>query len=145
MNARVYAVVTIGGCAGGATRLAIDVPVHTAHWAWDIMAINVVGAGLLGALTAWASLHRAPWWLPALGPGFLGGFTTFSAMASPHPQSQWQAPVALVMTLVTASLAAAGGWGIGHRLWAATDPPLNPDDAEARVEGFESDTSERPS
>ena len=88
--------VLVGGTIGTGLRLAIDaaLPHGDTDFPLPTLAINVVGAFLLGALVAriWAS---APSWLKAgLGAGLLGSFTTFSALA-----------VSLV------SLSAAGEWG----------------------------------
>lgn len=78
--------VFIGGAAGTAARqgAALVVPVVDG-FPWPIVAVNVVGAFLLGALLA--VLLRAP--SPRrrrlrllLGTGFLGGFTTYSALAT---------------------------------------------------------------
>lgn len=140
--ARVYAVVFLGACIGGAARLAIDRALDLGAWSWDIVAINLVGSALLGALLGWFATHRAPWWIPGIGPGALGGFTTFSAMASPHPDGQLPALVLLLGTLVGGSIAAALGWraaeslALGH---GAQRLPLDADQVEAEVEGYDGD------
>lgn len=140
--ARVYAVVFVGACLGGAARLAIDRAMDLGAWSWDIVAINLVGSWLLGALMGWFATHRAPWWIPGLGPGALGGFTTFSAMASLHPDAPLPGLVLLVGTLVGASIAAALGWrgaeSLALRLGAQT-LPLDADLVEAEVEGYDGD------
>ncbi|WP_243855079.1 CrcB family protein [Diaminobutyricimonas sp. TR449] len=73
--------VFLGGAAGTGLRFAVDIlfpapsgfPVAT-------LAINLLGSFALGVLVGWL-WPAAPHWLrAALGPGFLGGFTTFSAV-----------------------------------------------------------------
>lgn len=131
--------VFLGGCVGGAARMAIDLAVASDAWAWDIVAINVVGSALLGAVLGWFSTRVVPWWAPGLGPGVLGGFTTFSALASPHPEHTVPALWALGITLAASTVAAAVGWAAGERAGALRHPgvPIEEDDAvEAEVEGF---------
>jgi CrcB protein len=73
-----------GGALGALARWAVteSFPTHPGHFPWAVLAVNVVGAGLL------ALLPRAPWvarrtWLPLfLGTGVLGGFTTMSAAST---------------------------------------------------------------
>ena len=116
MTPAAAALVFIGGCAGGACRLAIDHAIETQDWAYDIVAINVAGSALLGAVTGWWSVRGQRWWTPLVGPGLLGGFTTYSAMAAPHPDAPWQAAVSLVATLVLCAVAAAGAWSLARRI-----------------------------
>ena len=72
--------IALGGAAGTGLRLLAGglVLSATPPGPLRLLAINVVGAGLLG----WA-LARRPLpdrWMPALITGLLGGFTTFSTM-----------------------------------------------------------------
>jgi CrcB protein len=109
----------LGGCLGGAARIAIDELVTT-HGAvpWDIVAINVIGSFALGVVAARAAAHGTRWWTPLVTTGVLGGFTTFSAIAA----LQWTQNVSLAATVtvlaattVAAVVAAAVGWRIGMR------------------------------
>ena len=136
---RVYVAVFLGACIGGPSRFAIDRAFSSGAWSWDIVAINVVGSALLGALMGWFAVHEAPWWVPGLGAGVLGGFTTFSAMAAPHPHAPVPGYVLLVGTLLVASIAAAVGWRVSESIalrHGPTRPPLDIEMAEAEVEGF---------
>ena len=45
---------------------------------WTIFAVNVVGAGVLALLPAFAAVRRRELLPPLLGTGVLGGFTTLS-------------------------------------------------------------------
>ena len=75
--------VLAGGLVGTSLRLAIDavIPPGTDGFPISTLIVNSVGAFVLGALVArfWPV---APGWVKAgLGPGLLGSFTTFSAVA----------------------------------------------------------------
>lgn len=73
----------MGGLCGTALRVGLglwfpDGPGFPA----TTLAINVAGTAALGALTSyWQISHRGAGWLRAgIGTGFLGAFTTFSAL-----------------------------------------------------------------
>lgn len=137
---RVYAAVFVGGSLGGAVRLAIDHAIDLGSWSWDIVAINIVGSALLGAVVGWFAMHDAPWWIPGLGAGVMGGFTTFSAMAAPHQDAPVPGFVLLVGTLVGASIAAGLGWRLAESVALRHGNrrlPLDVEHAEAEVEGYE--------
>jgi CrcB protein len=130
----------LGACIGGPARFAIDRAFNLGAWSWDIVAINVVGSALLGALLGWFAVHDMPWWIPGIGAGVLGGFTTFSAMAEPHPDAPIPAYVLLIGTLLVASIAAAVGWRVSEAIalrHGPNRPPLDMEESEAEVEGFD--------
>lgn len=121
--------VFVGGAVGGALRLAIDALISPAGAGVpvDIVAINIVGALLLGVMSAWVARHGQRPWVPAVGTGALGSFTTFSALAVlpwVTSASALEALGVVAGTLTCAILAAALGWWLGERLAAAT--PANP-------------------
>ena len=124
--------IALGGAAGTGLRLLAGGLVLSAAppGPLRLLAINVLGAGLLG----WA-LARRPLpdrWMPALLTGLLGGFTTFSTMVvqagtlghdaglvAPGSARMTAAGLALVAAYLTASI----GLGIaallvGRRLGA---------------------------
>lgn len=75
--------VFVGGLIGTTLRVLIDVAV--AHdldqFALSTLLVNTVGSFVLGLLVA-ALWPRVPGWVRVgLGPGILGSFTTFSALA----------------------------------------------------------------
>jgi CrcB protein len=107
--------VGLGGAAGIAVR-ALATPPHVAT-AFPVatFVINVVGAGLLGLLVE--RLARRPssprtHRLGLLGTGFLGGFTTYSALAVDTVQllRLGQTGLALAYALGTLVIGALATW-----------------------------------
>lgn len=81
-----YMAIGLGGGLGAIIRVAITrrIPfVDPLHFPLKILLINAIGCFLMGALAEYIALY----WSPNenirafLVPGFLGGFTTFSAFA----------------------------------------------------------------
>ncbi|MBX9472257.1 fluoride efflux transporter FluC [Microcella sp.] len=75
--------VFVGGLIGTTLRVLIDVAiVHDLdEFAVSTLLVNTVGSFVLGLLVA-ALWPRVPSWVRVgLGPGILGSFTTFSALA----------------------------------------------------------------
>lgn len=77
--------VFVGGAIGVSLRVLLDAAYSLQFYATSfggIMAINAVGCFILGLLTAglWRKTARFPRLRLAIGPGFLGGFTTFSGV-----------------------------------------------------------------
>ena len=83
--AATWAAVAVGGLAGTEARygLLLLFPPRTGTVDWTTLGINAGAALLLGFLTSlWLYAPAAPGWLRAgLGPGLLGSFSTFSALA----------------------------------------------------------------
>lgn len=73
--------VALGGALGAVLRWALTLALPHADGGvpWVVLAINVVGSGLLALLPALAVVRRRDWLLPLIGTGVLGGFTTMSA------------------------------------------------------------------
>jgi fluoride exporter len=81
---KVWVAVSIGGFGGAEARylLGLLFPEPAGSFPWTTLMINVAGSFMLGWLTAWWSGGQQRRWLQTgLGPGFLGSFTTFSAVA----------------------------------------------------------------
>ena len=75
--------VLVGGAVGTALRLGIDtlVPRGDTDFPVSTLAINTLGAFVLGFLVARVWLGATTWLRAGLGAGLLGSFTTFSALA----------------------------------------------------------------
>ena len=116
------ALVFVGGALGGSARLAIGLGLDGAV-AWDLVIINVAGAAALGWVVGRLADTSNSLAYAALGPGFLGGFTTFSGLAAfawatesdgAEGMATPAARVALlVVTTVLAVATAAAGWKLG--------------------------------
>lgn len=81
---RVWAAVAVGGAAGSEARylLGLAFPQPAAGVDLVVLWVNVAASLALGWLTGRWSARPAPDWVRAgLGPGLLGGFSTFSALA----------------------------------------------------------------
>jgi CrcB protein len=77
--------IALGGGLGSLARYGLSraFPIDAGQLDWTILAVNLTGSLLLGALVVAVSevwrVHRLV--RPALGTGVLGGFTTFSTFA----------------------------------------------------------------
>jgi CrcB protein len=77
---RLLAAVAAGGAVGAVLRYAVgEAAPDGSGFAWTTFAINVTGSTLLAGLLLLPLARRSPVWAAGLGPGLLGGFTTFSA------------------------------------------------------------------
>lgn len=73
----------VGGAIGTALRLGIDAAITHGDDAFPLstLIINTLGAFALGALVSRLWSTARGWLKVGLGPGLLGSFTTFSAVA----------------------------------------------------------------
>jgi CrcB protein len=77
---RLLLAVAAGGAVGAVARYLLGEAVPDGSgFPWTTFAINVVGCSLLAGLELLPVARRSATWAAALGPGALGGFTTFSA------------------------------------------------------------------
>lgn len=101
--------VFVGGALGTAAREALVLFLPTSHdFPWVILSINVVGAFLLGLLLEALAMRGPDRGIRRtvrllVGTGFMGGFTTYSTLAT-----------------AVASLVGAGSAGIGIAYGLAT-------------------------
>ena len=119
----VWAAVAAGGLAGTEARygLLTAFPPDVLALDWTTLGINAAASLVLGFLTSrWLFSPSAPLWLRAgLGPGFLGSFSTFSALAL-HLDQLLVAERAgafllyLLLSLVLGLLAAGAGLALGR-------------------------------
>lgn len=115
LRASVLAAVAVGGAVGAVLRfwLSSAFPDASGTFPWTIFTVNVMGCGLLALLPALAAVRRHPLLTPLLGTGVLGGFTTYSALASETVQLLATRPAAAlgyaVATVVVGGLASVAG------------------------------------
>ena len=87
MSWTVAVAIAAGGAIGAPlrhviyTRVTASLRTERAHrFPWGLLAVNVVGCALIGALAP-VLANRAAWLAGFTITGFLGGFTTYSAFA----------------------------------------------------------------
>jgi fluoride exporter len=114
--------VFVGGILGTALRLGLDDLIVSPPTAFPLatLIINIVGSLALGILIARVWPTASNWVRAGLGPGVLGGFTTFSAVMVSMVTlgaggKVMLAIVYLVLTIVLGFGAAALGLRIGRR------------------------------
>jgi fluoride exporter len=114
--------VLIGGAIGGGLRLELDVVLpHTpSEFPWDTLLINVVGSFALALLISRVWPIAPEWVRAGLGPGLLGGFTTFSAVMVSMVTLATSGEIVLAIVYIVATLvlgfgAAALGIWVGRR------------------------------
>ncbi|WP_408899707.1 fluoride efflux transporter FluC (plasmid) [Nocardioides sp. R1-1] len=79
-SSRLLLAVAVGGAVGAVLRFEVGEAVpDSAGFPWTTFAINVVGCALLAALELLPLARSSATWAAGIGPGLLGGFTTFSA------------------------------------------------------------------
>jgi CrcB protein len=120
--------VLVGGAVGTAARLAVDLllPHGGADIPFGTFLINLVGSLALGVLVARVWPVAPEWLRVGLGPGLLGSFTTFSALAVSAVELTAEGAGSTAIVYVVASLVggiAAAALGIRLGAPAATTPP----------------------
>ena len=116
--------VAVAGGLGSLARYAVAVGLGPAstRWPWSTLAVNLIGALLIGLVVAvLASRGADNRWRVVIATGFLGGFTTFSALALDTvtllERRAWAAVAAyLLVTIVVGVAACAGGLWLGRQL-----------------------------
>ena len=117
----------VGGCLGTATRawLTFVIP-PTGGFPAATMGINVVGALLLGALLEALSRRGADEGARRrirllFGTGFLGGFTTYSALATDSVLLAAGSPAVALLNVLGTLVLGVVGTGLGIVLAARVD------------------------
>lgn len=119
--------VALGGALGALSRWGMDLALTSsvAPAGAGTLVVNVLGSLVLGLITgaAWFAL---PAWLRAgIGTGFLGGFTTYSALALLAAEqlfvAPWAAALGLVLNVALGLAAAWVGVRLGQRWTAGTE------------------------
>ena len=81
---KAFIAVFVGGIAGSATRLFVDLGVtHFIGdwWPYGILVINLTGSFLMGFFVGHGMSSRPAWARMGLTTGFLGSYTTLSAIS----------------------------------------------------------------
>lgn len=83
MELNKLAVVSLGGIIGSLSRWGMSLLIVDHGFPWATLLVNYIGSVLLTVIVLYVRQHNDPrwWWRPALGTGFCGGFTTYSAFA----------------------------------------------------------------
>ena len=107
----------LGVAAGGAAGCLARWAVTDGRSVWVVVAVNLAGALALGLLVA--LVHPGSLLRPVLGTGFLGGWTTWSALAASSATelragSYSSASLVLVVSVAAGPLAAFLGTRLGH-------------------------------
>lgn len=119
MNPALVVALAFAGGVGAGARYLVDRLLSPAAGGFPlgILIVNISGSFALGLLTAIGALF-APEFAVVAGAGFLGGYTTFSAVSVETvllaERRRWRDAVVNVLgTLVLAVAAAAGGIALG--------------------------------
>lgn len=123
---RHHLAVAAGGAAGAVVRWSLgEAAPDGSGFPWTTFAINVAGAALLAGLLLLPLARRSPTWAVGLGPGLLGGFTTFSATSEQARALLADGRTGLAAGYVLGTLAAAAAAAV---LVGALAPPLPEED-----------------
>jgi fluoride exporter len=97
-----------GSSARWRAAIAEAFPYSSGQWPWPTLAVNVVGAFLLGYLATRLQerLPLSPYRRPFLGTGVCGGLTTFSTMQIELLQMLDHDDIALALAYAPVSIAA---------------------------------------
>ena len=92
-----------GGAAGAILRALVSTWLNPkSGFPFGTLSVNIIGAFLLGFLTAYTTTRIDPAWRPIIGTGFLGGLTTFSTFSIETVQllqgDQWKTGIIYLLT-----------------------------------------------
>lgn len=119
-----------GGAVGALARYGLDqvaaiFPFAGTYLPWSTVLVNLVGALALGFFTAWlgenTKVPHATTYLAALGTGFCGAFTTYSAftltLAQNLTATAWMGALTEGVILVTVGIFCVGlGYVAGKKV-----------------------------
>lgn len=112
--------VALGGAIGTALRILLDIMLSLIFFTMSLVSlivINALGSFLLGFLVAgiWTRPKTPKWMKLAVGPGLLGGFTTFSGvmLQALLVQNPWATAGYLALSIGTSLFAALLGIWVG--------------------------------
>jgi len=114
--------VIVGALVGTGLRFGLDtlIPHGDDEFPVSTLLINIVGSFALGFVVARVWPTASAWLKAGLGPGLIGTFTTFSAVAVSivalsHEDLLWLAVIYLVLSVALGFLAAFAGIRLGAR------------------------------
>lgn len=83
INTKNVFVVALGGIVGSLSRWGVSLAIKDHGFPVATLLVNYIGSAILMTIVLYVRHHKNPkwWWRPALGAGFCGGFTTYSAFA----------------------------------------------------------------
>lgn len=115
-----FLAVALGGAIGTSLRILLDIMLSLVFFTMSmvsIITINAIGSFLLGFLVAgiWTRKSTPQWMKLAVGPGVLGGFTTFSGvmLQALLIQDPWATAGYLALSIGTSLFAALLGIWLG--------------------------------
>lgn len=119
VDQRLLGYVMVGGALGALARASLIAPITDAELVpWATLGINVTGALLLGVVVG-ALGDRRPHARAFLGPGMLGGFTTYSALAVQTAlwlDEPWRAAGLAAASVIAGAAGAIAGLLIGRAI-----------------------------
>ena len=91
---------------GSLSRLGLSLPFSEKGFPWGTLLVNYLGSVILVAVLLYSRHHKSAkwWWRPALGAGFCGGFTTYSAFALKMDQYFERSSITEAIVYAVASL-----------------------------------------
>lgn len=116
MSLLMFLAVSLAGGVGASLRFVLDGIIRTRFDGpipKGTILINISGSFLLGLITGFVASNILPdTWLPILGTGFLGGYTTFSTTSVESARlvmaGEWRASVLSGAATLIGSVGAAG-------------------------------------
>lgn len=123
--------VLVGGAVGTGARLLVDVVLPHGGTAFPVgtLLVNLVGSFALGLLVTRVWPVAPEWLRVGLGPGLLGSFTTFSALAVSAVELTTAGAGAAAIAYLAASLVGGiAAAALGIRLGARPVPPIGADE-----------------
>lgn len=123
MSPLIFLAVSLAGGVGASLRFVLDGITRTRFdgpTPKGTILINISGSFLLGLITGLVASSLLPaTWLPILGTGFLGGYTTFSTTSVETVRlvmaGKWRASVLSGIGTIIGSISAASiGWWLGN-------------------------------
>jgi CrcB protein len=123
---RLLLAVAAGGAVGAVLRwLAGELVTDGSGFPWTTFAINVGGCSLLAGLELLPLARGSSTWAAGLGPGVLGGFTTFSATSEQGRALLADGRTGLAALYLLGTLAAAL---VAVNVVGSVSPPLPEED-----------------